>query len=76
MRARREKCREQVFGSWLREGLSVQTLEVQLGFGGGPSGDSHRAWVHLVTCNNALLPYSHAKRPENPQGHKRSTGWT
>lgn len=31
--------------------LSVQILEVQLGFEGGPSGDSHRAWVPLVTCN-------------------------
>jgi hypothetical protein len=45
VRARSQKCREQVFGGWLGGGLSIQTLEVQLGFGGGPNEDSHRAWV-------------------------------
>lgn len=45
VRARSQKCREQVFGGWLGGGLSIQTLEVQLGFGGGTNEDSHRAWV-------------------------------
>lgn len=73
-RARGEKCREQVFGNWLVDGLSVQMLEVQLGFGGGLSGDRHRAWVHLVTCSQclvALQPCQEARESPGTQAFYR-----
>lgn len=42
----------------------------------GPVGTAIGHGYILSHVTNALLPYSHARRPENPQGHKHSTGWT
>lgn len=54
--------------------LSVQILEVQLGFEGGPSGDSHRAWVPLVICNQcpvALQPCQEVRESPGTQAFYR-----